>query len=92
MKIILEYLGIKEAGPVLTYGIAKGFSDNGHEVYAVLSDEIENKKMWTETFSKDRLYFIKTTPKKNDIIHSTYSFIIDCFSIKKYLEISNSIA
>ena len=83
MKVLLEYLGIKESGPILTLGIAKGFVENGHEVYIILSDKIENKTNWLEGFPRDRLFFINTTPKRNNLIYSTASFLHDCFLIKR---------
>lgn len=89
MKVLLEYLGVKEAGPILTYGIAKGFMENGIDVYIILSDDIENKNLWISTFSNEKIYFIKSTPKKKRLISTTLSFARDCLLIKnKFNEIN----
>lgn len=83
MRVLLEYLGVKEAGPILTYGMAKGFLENGIDVYMILSEEIENKNLWTSTFPKEKLFFLKTTPKKSRLIPTSLSFLKDCLSIKR---------
>lgn len=83
MKVLLEYLGIKEAGPVITIGMAKGFIDNGIDVYAILSSEIENKEEWKKILKSKHLFFIETTPKKRKIVTSSISFICDCIKIKQ---------
>lgn len=82
MNIMIEYLGTKEAGPVFTFGMAKGLQDNGVNVCVILSEGIENKEQWTSTFKEENLYFIKTTPKKKKIFTTSISFINDCKAIK----------
>lgn len=83
MNVLLEYIGIKEAGPVITYGMAKGLSENGINVYMILSNDIENKEQWLLNFSKEQLFFVETTPKKHSLISTSIKFIKDLNSIKK---------
>ena len=82
MRIMIEYIGYKEAGPVIALGIMKGLAENNIDVNAILLDKIENKADFNELFSKDNIYFIKETPSKKRIISSVINTFYELFCIK----------
>lgn len=59
MKIILECLTGNESGPVFTLGVAKGLVDNGVDICALLTENIENKEEWEKLLTAKQLFFWK---------------------------------
>lgn len=60
MNITINYMGMAGAGQVLSYKWAEGFKQIGHQVYAILSDQVENKQQWIELIGENHIYFVKT--------------------------------
>ncbi len=81
LDVLIQYLGTKEAGPVFTFGMAKGLKDNGVNVKVVLSDRIENYDLWIEEFGEENISFIRATPKKKKVLSTTLLFLSDCLNI-----------
>ena len=83
MKILIECLWPKEAGSVFSYGMAKGFKDNGHDVYCILTENIENKEQWLKTFDFSHIFIFQKIPLKQELISAGFSFITDCIKLRK---------
>lgn len=62
MKVVFEYLGKNEAGPVFTYNMAKGFVENGAEVYAIIWREIDNLNDWISLLGPEKVFIFSNKP------------------------------
>ena len=45
-KILINYIGKSGGGPAFALEFAKGLALNGCEVYAVMSEFVDNRKSW----------------------------------------------
>ncbi|MBC7523095.1 MAG: glycosyltransferase family 4 protein [Flavobacterium sp.] len=82
MKITILYLGRLGAGPVYTLEMAKALAEN-NSIQLVLSETIENKKVWESTFSNYKnvsLQYFKTYTDKK-------SFTLNSLNYKNYYHI-----
>lgn len=59
-KVLVNYIGKRGGGPVFAFEFAKGLAQNGLEVYAVVSQFVDNKKDWEECELLKDVYYVKT--------------------------------
>jgi len=59
MKILIDCFIPIESAPVFSLGFAKGLLYNHVEVYAILSENIENKSEWIDLLGLEHLWFLK---------------------------------
>lgn len=83
MNVLFIYTGIKEAGPLFTIGMAKGFQANSIKTYAILSGQIENRKEWETSFESNQIAFIDHFPKKRNVIITSLKFLKECIKINR---------
>lgn len=86
MRIMINFLGRTNSGPGFTYELADGFVKNGCEVYAILSNGIENKEQWISNKSIQTM-FIDTYSGKKDILLNSIRFkTVQAKIIKKHYD------
>ena len=77
MRILINNF-VKDGGaPTLTLGMAKGFLENNHEVYLVLSKYIDNKEEFLKYFDEDKICFIDTHSSKKELLNKSIKFIFN---------------
>lgn len=86
MHILLQFLGIKESGPVFTYELAKGLIENGENVYAILNSDIENREKWEGLLKKERIFFVKDFLSRKRPVRSGLKFVNELRRIKKFFK------
>lgn len=59
-KILVNYIGKSGGGPVFALEFAKGLAENGCEVYAVVSEFVENRHNWEQCGLLQDVYYVKT--------------------------------
>lgn len=75
MKILINYLGRNNAGPLIALEMAKGFVNCGYDVSALISTSISNLSDWKS--EKDiRLYEIDTYNGKIEFLRNTLEFYL----------------
>ncbi|MGM9879724.1 MAG: glycosyltransferase family 4 protein [Bacilli bacterium] len=77
MKILLNNFIKDGATPTLTLGMAKGFLENGHDVYLVLSKYTANKEEYIRIFGLDKICFVDTHSSKKELLKKTLTFLFD---------------
>lgn len=82
MKILINYLGKSNGGPVTAFAISKSLSEIGNEVYVLLSKNICNKEQWDEYSGFKKVVYIDTYTNKSSFILNTIKF---WFNKKKVL-------
>lgn len=93
MKILIECLWPIESGSLFSFGMASGFKENGHDVYCILTENIENKNQWIKTFGNSHIFFFQKLPQKKDLISSGFCFLQDCLQLwKKFKSVSFDLA
>ncbi len=75
MKVLIQFMGRKESGPVFTYELAKGLISNGVEVYAILDCGIENRKKWEELLEQNKVHFFTNYIRKDRVLKSIFSYL-----------------
>ncbi len=83
MDILLQFLGIKESGPVFSLELCKGLIQNGCEVYAVLHEDIENREKWVELLGLERVFFVSHFLRRTRPVGSGIDFCKELISLKK---------
>ena len=56
MNILINYPHNGESGPVFSLELAKGIQELGHNVYAILNEDIANKAQWEVTLPEANIY------------------------------------
>ena len=85
-KIFINQQNRDGAGTVLAIEWAKGFKDNGCDVYATVPDTATNLNEWLEELGEDKLFIVHDYQNKNkwDFIKKTlYLIFIDTWRIKR---------
>ena len=59
-KILINYIGKSGGGPAFALEFAKGLALNGCEVYAVMSEFVDNRKSWDCCELIKDVYYVKT--------------------------------
>ncbi len=67
-NILIVGLYSVEACPIFSLEMAKGFKKNDYNVFAILPDDICNKKDWLIEFTGEKLFFVSLGKGKNNII------------------------
>lgn len=67
MNILINYQGRDGAGPACALEWAKGFQENGCQVYAVISRDTMNAEQWRKTFSEEHIFWVHTHKDKNRV-------------------------
>ena len=75
MVFLIETFSCTESGPVFAHEIAKAFSVNGVEVYAILHANVENRKDWEKDFQRDHLYFWEGSRGKGSFLDTIRNII-----------------
>lgn len=88
MKILINYLGRNNSGPVIAIEMAKGFLNCGNQVSAIISDETSNIKEWEKLSDRIDLHKIHTYSSKKEFALNTFGFMIHGKS-KIYDELGN---
>lgn len=86
MKILINYPIQGEAGPAFSLELAKGFQKNGHEVYAVLIEDVINQDEWLREFPEDHIFFVRSHQKGNHLAFAMRilsMYCVDHFKWKK---------
>lgn len=65
-NILINYLGENGSGPVFTLEMAQGIAQNGHKVYAVVSDRLLNLSDWKKADFFEKLVVVPTYASKKD--------------------------
>lgn len=85
-KVLVCYLGRRGAGPVYAYEMTKSLLENGCEVYAIISEYIENKPLW-EALPFKHLYVYSTyNSTKECVLHSLKFYFFQGKELEKELE------
>lgn len=85
-KVLINFLGRSNSGPGFTYELANGLVRAGCEVYAVLSERIQNKSKWEENLGIHSL-FIETYESKEQFIKNTILFpITSAHTVKNFFK------
>ena len=93
MRILIECLWPIESGSLFSFGMASGFKENGHDVYCILTENIENKNQWVNTFGNSHIFFFQKLPRKKDLIFSVICFFRNCLQLwKKFKPVSFDLA
>lgn len=66
MNILILYTGGLGAGRTFSYEMARGFCENGHEVYAILANVREDKGNWISLLGEERIYFFEGHKSASD--------------------------
>ena len=82
MKILVNYLGKTNSGPIIAYEMAKGFANCGHDVSVLLSTEVSNKEQWLSFQGFKKVVFIETYNTKIQFAMRSIKMI---FGLKRYL-------
>lgn len=85
-KILVNYLGVDGSGPVFTLEMVKGLSENGYEIYAILSDNIENKLEWEKAIFIKDILFVPTHKSKAELLANwiRYQFVYGLTAKKRF--------
>lgn len=59
-KVLINYIGKSGGGPAFALEFAKGLALNGCEVYAVMSEFVDNRKLWDCCELIKDVYYVKT--------------------------------
>ena len=59
-KILVNYIGKSGGGPAFALEFAKGLAINGCEVYAVMSEFVDNRELWNRCELIKDVYYVKT--------------------------------
>lgn len=87
-NILLIFLYKEGAGPVFTFEMAKGYAENGCNVYVLLSNKISNREIWENEKIFRKVHFIETGTKNSAINSTLYFYFIERFKLKNlYKEI-----
>lgn len=65
-NILMNYLGENGSGPVFSLEMAEGIAQNGHKVYAVVSDRLLNLEDWKKATFFEKLVVVSTYSSKKD--------------------------
>jgi len=65
-NILINYLGENGSGPVFSLEMAEGIAQNGHKVYAVVSDRLLNLDDWKKADFFEKLVVMPTYSSKKD--------------------------
>lgn len=87
MKILIQFLGVIEAGPIFSYELAKGLLNNGHEVYAILHEDIENKKEWIACLDSSHVCFVNSLPQRTRMLTTGIGFLRSLFLVKQMFKL-----
>lgn len=86
-KILINYLGRNNAGPVIAWNMAKGLAEAGYSVYAVLADSISNRKLWDSSKWIEEICYVHTYSNKCEFVLSSLSFFLfKKYKIKKFFK------
>jgi len=72
-NILITFLFKEGAGPVFTLEMARGFAQNGCDVYVIISSKIANKDDWKKETALKEVYFLETGTR-DTAIQTTMSF------------------
>ena len=64
MSILVETFFNTESAPVLSLNIAQGLMENGVDVCAIVTENIENLTDWKQSFPQESLYIWKSYKNK----------------------------
>lgn len=88
MNILVNFIGTRGAGPVFSIEMVKGLLNNGCNVFAIISDHMENFEEWEKLPLKKCV--IKSYKTKLGYLFGSIFFpIISGIHIKKYFENEN---
>lgn len=86
MNILINYPKRGESGPVFSLELAKGFQARGHQVYAVIVEEMINADQWRKELPVGHVAFLKSHKPGNKIsfLMTTLRFLFfDCYKLRK---------
>lgn len=83
MKILIQFMGSIESGPVFSIELAKGLKNGDNDVYAILYNDVENKSEWIKLLGMSHIYFLKKFPQRRHIISSSIIFANELFCAKR---------
>lgn len=63
-KILVNYIGKSGGGPAFALEFAKGLAKNGYEVYAIVSEFVDNRDKWEKCDSLKEVYYVRTNKKR----------------------------
>jgi glycosyltransferase involved in cell wall biosynthesis len=85
-KIIVNYTGRKGGGSVYAYEMTKGLLENGCQVYAILSKDIENREKWESLGLKETIFISTYNSISTYIINTVYFKLFYKYKIKKQIK------
>ena len=68
-KILINYIGKRGGGPAFAFEFAKPLSNNGFEVYVVVSKYVDNRAKWENFNNFKDVYFIETNRKSGKVYY-----------------------
>lgn len=70
-KVLIDYLGRNNAGPVFTIEIARSMAKNGYEVFVLISKQTVNRTEWEcDSFFKE-IYEVDTYSSNIEFLVNT---------------------
>ena len=77
-KILVNYIGKSGGGPAFAYEFAKGLALNGYDIYVIMSEFVDNRKLWDTCDVFKDVYYVKTNrlPGKQYYLRAQLEFMI----------------
>ena len=82
MNILINYPKSGESGPAFVLELAKGLKKNGQNLYAVLPRRIPNANEWSQEFTEENIYWLKSPESRNKIDKLFKLIFVDFIAIK----------
>ena len=82
MNILINYPKSGESGPAFVLELAKGLKKNGQNIYAVLPRRIPNANEWSQEFTEENIYWLKSPESRNKIDKLIKLIFVDLIAIK----------
>ncbi|MDB2008589.1 glycosyltransferase family 4 protein [[Clostridium] symbiosum] len=86
MNILINYPKRGEGGPAFSLELAKGFQDCGHQVYAVIVEEMINADQWKQELPEDHVVLLRSHKPGSKIsffLTTMHFLLIDYYRLRK---------